>query len=282
MEYGQKVLKYKGRVVFEKMSMPYFKRLPKEFFEDEACFIFVNEGEFSIRSQDQYFTFKKDNAILAKCLNYFFETNEKQCQIGEGVEVIGVLLYPSLVEELFQFDLNTSTHSVDYNLKQFEVDALLLNYKNSINILLDHPELADENLLETKLKEFVLLITKSLNIPSQLDFLAAMFKPSYIPFKEIIHANLYADLSLEQLAKLSHLSLSSFKRKFKEVFDESPKKYITSKKVEKAAQLLKASEDRISDIAYDCGFENSSTFNRVFKSFHQLSPSAYRLSQNDK
>lgn len=280
MEYGQKFLKYKGRIVFEKFATPYFDRAPKEYFENEACFIFVNEGEFSVRTQDNYFNFKKGNSLIAKCLNYFFETNKVQRQSGEGIEVIGILLYPDLVEELFQFDLSKSTHTYDFNVKQIEVDALLLNFKQSVNILIDHPELADEVMIKTKLKEFVLLISKSISAPSQLDFLAAMFRPNHSTLKEVVLSNVYSNLSIDEYAKLCHMSTSTFKRQFQEVFDTTPKKFINQQKLKKAVQLLGKEEFRITDIAYECGFESLATFNRVFKGQFKKSPTNYKLELN--
>ena len=258
--------------------MPYFNRMPKEYFEDEACFVFVNEGEISVRSQTDYMNLNSHNAVLAKCLNYYFETNEKQQQSGDGVEVIAVIIFPALVEELFEFDLSTSNYSLDYNIKKIEVDRLLANFKESINILLDNPELADESIIKTKLKEFVLLMAKTQEAPSQLDFLAAIFKPLNIEFKSTIQHNLYANLTLDELARLCHLSTSSFKRKFKESFNTSPKKYISQKKVEKAAVLLKTDGLRVSDIAYDVGFDSLATFHRNFTATYGKSPSEYRLS----
>ena len=278
MIYEEKYLKYKDRIVFGKQSMPYFDRIPKEYFEDEACFVFVNEGEVSVRSQNDYMDLNKKQAVLAKCLNYFFETSARQQKSGDGVEVIAVILYPALVEEIFEFDLSQSNFSFDFNIKQVEVDRLLANFKESINILLDNPELADESIIKTKLKEFVLLMAKSQDAPSQLDFLAALFKPLDIEFKTTIQHNLYANLAIDELARLCHLSTSSFKRKFKETFDASPKKYISQKKVEKAAALLKSDSSRVSDIAYDVGFDSLATFNRNFSATYGLSPSEYRLS----
>jgi len=277
LEYGEKVLKYKDRVVFGKQSMRYFNRIPKQYTENEACFIFVNEGEFSIRSQEDYMNFDKSKALLAKCLNYFFETNDEQKKVGDGVEIIGIILYPSLVKELFEFDITTSDYSFDFNLKQIEVDLLLDNFRESISILLDNPELADDNLIKTKLKEFVLLISKSQEAPSHLDFLAALFRPNDVAFKSTIQHNLYSNLSLDELAALCHLSISSFKRKFRETFDLSPQKYIAKKKVEKAAELLKSPDLRVSDIAYDVGFDSIATFNRNFSGIYSKSPSEYRL-----
>lgn len=278
MKYEEKYIKYKDRIVFGKQSMPYFDRMPKEYFEDEACFVFVNEGEVSVRSQTKYMNLNKNNAILAKCLNYFFETDKKQKESSDGIEVIAVILHPSQVEELFDFDLSQSNYSIKYNIKQIDIDRLLINFKESINIMLDNPELADERMIETKLKEFVLLITKSQNAPSQLDFLSALFKPLDIEFKSTIQHNIYSNLTLYELSRLCHLSTSSFKRKFSEVFKVSPKKYISQKKIEKAAALLRSSSSRISDIAYDVGFDSLATFNRNFTAAYGKSPSEYRLS----
>ena len=167
---------------------------------------------------------------------------------------------------------------MEYNIKQIEVDRLLVNFKESISILLDNPELADESIIQTKLKEFVLLIAKSQNAPSQLDFLAALFKPLDIEFKSTIQHNIYANLSLEELARLCHLSTSSFKRKFEETFHTSPRKYLSKKKVEKAASLLKTNNSRVSDIAYEVGFDSLATFDRNFNIIYGKSPSEYRLS----
>lgn len=277
MNYEAKYIKYKGRIVFGKQTLPYFDRMPKEYFENEACFVFVNKGEISVRSQTKYMNLDINKAILAKCLNYFFETDKKQKKSNNIIEVIAVILHPSQVEELFEFDLSKSEYSLDYNIKQIEVDRLLANFRESINILLDNPELADERMIETKLKEFVLLITKSQNAPSQLDFLSALFKPIDIEFKSTIQHNIYSNLSLDELARLCHLSTSSFKRKFNTVFKSSPKKYISQKKIEKAAALLKSDNLRISDIAYDVGFDSLATFNRNFTSTYGKSPTEYRL-----
>lgn len=216
--------------------------------------------------------------MLAKCLNYFFEPIDNSLHCDDGIESIGIFLYPSLVNDLFEFDLTESSHNVAYNLKQVQVDRLLENYRHSIDILLDTPELADESIVRNKLKEFVLLISKSQEAPSQLDFLASLFKPNEVPFRSVIQNNLYANLSLVELAALSHLSISSFKRKFKEVFSESPKKYIAKKKLEKAATLLKANNSRVSEIAYEVGFDSLATFSRNFNNIYGKSPSEYRLS----
>ncbi len=281
MEFQEQVIKYKNRIVFIRLSMPFFNRTIKHYVEQEACFMFVNKGEVGVRAPEDYLMLNRSTAMLAKCLNYFFEPSPNKESCKDGIESVGIFLYPSLVKDLFAFDVSESTFRVNYNLKPFQVDALLSNYQESISLLLDNPELVDDNLIKTKLKEFVLLIAKSEQAPSELDFLAALFHPTDVAFKSVILQNLYSNLSLEELAALCHLSISSFKRKFKETFEESPKKFITRKKIEKAAELLQSSELRVSDIAYDVGFDSIATFNRNFTNIHGQSPSSFRLSLNE-
>jgi len=277
-EFKEQKILYKGRIVFIKLSMPFFNRTLKKYAEDEACFMFVNKGEVGVRSSEKYLLLNKNTSMLAKCLNYFFEPSKNIASRKEGIESIGIFLYPSLVKDLFGFDIANSNHTVDFNIKQIQVDRLLENYKESINILLDNPELVDDHIIKNKLKEFILIISKTQEAPTQLDFLSALFKPNEVDFKSTIHHNLYANLSIDELSSLCHLSISSFKRKFKIVFNDSPKKYISKKKIERAADLLKANNLRVSDIAFDVGFDSLATFNRNFTNIYGKSPSEYRLS----
>jgi AraC-like DNA-binding protein len=275
----QKVLKYKGQIVFERIVMSSFDRIPKMYQDNEACFMFINEGEFSVRTPDQFLSFDSGKALLAKCFDYFFEINKNQRAANDKIDAVGVLLHQDIVEELFEFDVTASPHAVDYNIKQIQIDGLLNNFKDSINMLLDHPELADEQLIKTKLKEFILLISKTLHAPSQLAFLSAMYKKNATEFRNAINHNLYSNLSIEEFAQLCGMSVSSFKRAFNNTYHESPKRYFAKMKLEKATKMLLSNDMRISEIAYDCGFETISTFNRSFKAHFGSSPSAYRLTQ---
>ena len=277
MESNAKYLTYKGQIVFGKQSMPYFDRMPKEYSENEACFVFINRGEVSVRAPEKYLDLNQKSGVLAKCLNYYFETKHQDRAADEDIEVIAVLLYPGILEQLFDFELAASVHSINYDIKQVVINELLDNFKRSVSLLIEHPELADEKIIEAKLKEFVLLMTKSQDITDQYEFLSNLFSPVNVSFKKVINQNLYANLSLDELAKLCHMSTSSFKRKFSAVYSESPKKYISRKKIEKAAQLLKSKDHRIFDIAYDVGFESVATFNRNFTNTYGKSPSEYRL-----
>ncbi len=274
-----KSIEYMGKIVFSKASVLAPVRDLKPFQDNEACFMFVNKGEFTIRTPDQLLDFKKDQGLLAKCFNFFVETTEQQRSNYDTMEFLGIFLFPEHVESLFDFHLSSSTKRVDFNAKQLPIDQLFKSFQDSVNILVDNPELTDQLMIETKLKEFVLLISKSQNL-SPIDFLASMFKLNPTEFHATIENNLYSSLSITHLAQLCTMSISSFKRKFNEEFGESPKKYIAKKKLQKAVNMLTKSDERISNIAYDCGYETISTFNRSFKSEYQVSPREFRANQN--
>ena len=273
----QKILSYKGKVVFEKIIVGNFKRLPKFFQETEACFMFVEKGHFQFRTPEKLFQFRTGEGVLAKCGNYFIEEQAKIPQEeGEEMKAIGAYFHPSIVKELFDNDLSLSTFTTNYDVTKVNIDGLMLHFIKSIEFLLDNPSISSDSMVMTKLKEFLLLLSKTENAPSIIDFVASLYQPYVYDFKVIIKQNLYANLSLTEMATLCGMSLSSFKRKFSNLYQESPAKYILRKKMEKAKALLPNKDTRISDVAYDCGFDTISTFNRSFKTYFGKKPSEFR------
>ena len=103
-----------------------------------------------------------------------------------------------------------------------------------------------------------------------------MFKANEYKLQEVIQAHLFDDLNLEDLAFLTGLSLSSFKRKFSAVYGTSPNKYIISKRLEKAQLLLRTTDLRISEIAYECGYSDVGYFTKTFQKYYNCSPSNFR------
>lgn len=269
--YNYKKLDYQGKTVFRKMVMGSFDRIEKYFQENEACFMFVDNGSMVLRTPYNTIEICDGEGLFAKCGNYFFEK-----QNSDQISLMAAYFYPEIVQQIFTENIFSSTYNPPYDAKRVVIDELLLNFKQNLSLLLDHPEIVDEHLLLTKLKEFILLLAKSENAPGVIDFVSSFFKPFEYEFKMIIENNKYADLSLDDLAKLCGMSLATFKRNFSEYYQTSPKQYLIAEKIKKASKLLLVPGNRISDIAYDCGFDTVSSFNRNFKKLMLQSPSEYR------
>lgn len=276
MEYGVKTLSFAGKVVFEKVTMPQFGRISKNFIENEACFMLVNQGGFDVRTPSEHFNISPQKALLAKCFDYFFEGKMKE-ENGFN-EAVGILLHKEVVEDLFDFSVEDNDYQNSFNATSIVVDQLLDNFKIGLELLIENPDMADEGIIATKLKEFVILISKKQN-QTPIEFLSGMFRINVTPFQKTIENNLFSSLSLADFALLCGMSRASFKRQFKELYAVSPKQYIISKKIAKSKKLLRLPNSRISDVAYEIGYESVTTFNRNFKSEVGMSPTEY-LSQN--
>ena len=84
------------------------------------------------------------------------------------------------------------------------------------------------------------------------------------------------NMSMSELADMCCLSVSTFKRRFKERIGGTPREWITSKRMELAHNMLSNSDITISALAKLCCFSNTSHFIEVFKSHYHTTPYAYR------
>ncbi len=93
---------------------------------------------------------------------------------------------------------------------------------------------------------------------------------------EFIAVNYQQTLDIEALARVAHLSPQHFARKFKAAMGLSPMEYLRNLRLEKAQNLLAASEDSIGHVASQCGFEDAAHFSRLFKEHYGSSPLEFR------
>lgn len=94
---------------------------------------------------------------------------------------------------------------------------------------------------------------------------------------QFIRDNLNDPLSIDQLSKHAHMSQAHFFRTFRTELGVSPVDFINAERIKLAKSLLRIPNKSIYDICFDCGFNNVSYFNKVFKRATQLTPSEYRL-----
>src|SRR5437899_7989877 len=95
---------------------------------------------------------------------------------------------------------------------------------------------------------------------------------------DYLRGNLDRQVKLEELAKVACFSEFHFHRIFSAVSGETLNNFTNRLRLEKAARLLRYSEQSLTDIALDCGFSSSATFSRAFLSGYDTSPSQFRKS----
>src|ERR1700741_194297 len=95
---------------------------------------------------------------------------------------------------------------------------------------------------------------------------------------DYLRRNLHRPVKLPELAHVACLSEFHFHRIFRAVSGETLNNFTNRLRLEKAARLLRYSEQSLTDIALDCGFSSSATFSRAFRSGYDTSPSQFRKS----
>jgi AraC family transcriptional regulator len=95
---------------------------------------------------------------------------------------------------------------------------------------------------------------------------------------QYIEEHLSEDVPLPALAELVGLSPYHFARAFKQSFGLPPHRYLTSRRIEKAKSLLAKPAVSVTQIGFDLGFSEVSSFTNAFRKHAGLSPTEYRRS----
>ena len=82
--------------------------------------------------------------------------------------------------------------------------------------------------------------------------------------------------SLGKLAKITHLSVTHFRRLFYEAFKETPAKYALRLRLNKARDMLENTDFTVTAIGLELGFYDQSHFVKAFRAIYKMTPTAYR------
>lgn len=158
-------------------------------------------------------------------------------------------------------------------------DNVLLSYFHSLLSYFPLPSPPSATLLRLKFEELIVNILSAGNhLPLRCYFneVCLCSKPS---IKEIMEANFFCNLSLDEFARLCARSLSTFKTEFQTVFQTTPGKWLQEKRLEYSRYLLETTNDSVDEICNLSGFENRSHFIRVFKNRYGFTPGKFSRSQ---
>jgi len=95
--------------------------------------------------------------------------------------------------------------------------------------------------------------------------------------RNFIHEHLDEVISLREVANFVNINANYLSEKFKQVTGINFVDYVAHQRFEKARDLLQDRQRRISEIAFEVGFQSLSQFNRVFKKLSGKSPTEFRV-----
>ena len=94
--------------------------------------------------------------------------------------------------------------------------------------------------------------------------------------KDLVHAKMEDDLSLDEMAQSVGLSTAHFARMFRKSTGQTPHQFVLRQRLERAKAMLRAPDARVLDVAVACGFKTQQHFAQVFRDLWGVSPTEYR------
>ena len=94
--------------------------------------------------------------------------------------------------------------------------------------------------------------------------------------KDLADARYSEPLGVDDLARRAGLSRAHFSREFRRAFGESPHAYLLTRRLERAAALLRATDRSVAEICFEVGLRGVGSFTSSFTRTYGMSPTAYR------
>ncbi len=145
-----------------------------------------------------------------------------------------------------------------------------------------HKALHPQSRLTTKGAQLLLLSLLSRLDPSETEIPLASNMATVLAerAKDYIRTNITRPISTSEVAKALECSDGYLGVAFRKTYGESPVNYILNVRVYVARELLAETRKSVGQIAQECGFTSMNYFARVFKRYHGISPTAYRMAHS--
>ncbi len=185
-----------------------------------------------------------------------------------------------ITQFLQQKPLITNTlPAVKHTCVLFDVNELVQVYAQAIMQILPNIKAVTSHFVQVKMTELLYLLDAQHHDFSS--FLYQAQQGTNRSIKAFMEANYDKPLKVEDYAYLTGKSISTFRREFKVRFGNTPQKWLTDKRLDKAYQVLSENRVSVTQVAYDIGYENVSHFIKAFKKKYHLTPKQLLLEQQN-
>lgn len=202
-----------------------------------TCFAGLCETAVPLKAGDQLIGYLRTGEVLAQA-----PTAQGYAKVVRQLEKLGVKMDSEKLKEAY-------FHSRVFSPKRYEAVLKLLQ------IFAQHLSMMANQ-----------IVFRSENAES----------PSIARARQYISEHHAEDLSLSAVAQAAHMSTFYFCKQFKKATGLSFTEYLSRVRVEKAKEQLLKPHVRVSEVAYEVGFQSLTHFNRVFKKLNGESPTDYR------
>lgn len=248
----------KTKINLSKNTISFLRTGTKEVIGDDKTVQIGNEHFLIIKSGNCLMTEKVSDSFKVYHSILFFFSDE---------EILHFL------EKYNQFSSNLKNHKSFYI---FEYDNFVQNFVDSLEQILKLPKKIQTNILKNKFEELMLYLIHQDNA----DFLYSLVQnidDKISRLNYIAENNKHNKLSLDELAFLCNMSVSTFKREFFKLYQKTPMKWFNEQRLNHVAFILKTKRNRPIELYEDAGYENFSNFVQAFKRQFGMTPKEYQI-----
>ncbi|MEM8896221.1 MAG: AraC family transcriptional regulator [Bacteroidota bacterium] len=214
----------------------------------------------------------------------FLVMNSGHCLMTEKIslsnqEYRSILLFFSdeaMLQFLEKYDLLSKSRSQEQFFEVYQYDQFITGFVASLVHISKMSTKEQDRLLKIKFEEIMLYLANQYGT----DFLNALIqskKPSLSHMEVVVERNKHNKLSLDELAFLSHMSVSTFKREFKSKYGEPPIKWFNEQRLHHIAALIQSGQKSPSEVFEEAGYDSLSNFIQAFKKQFGITPKQYQL-----
>ncbi|MFD2581185.1 helix-turn-helix domain-containing protein [Pedobacter vanadiisoli] len=262
-------MQYEAKYITEDIKLSCYE---DKFFKSDILFehhmlIWFISGETKIVQANATYIFKEGDIFLiprnqlATIINYPKD--------GKPHKTVVMHLSTARLREFYANLDSVYKTSESPKIYHFSNHPLLESCLSSLIPYFDIKELP-EHIASLKITEAISILRA---IDKSIDNILANFEePGKIDLAGYMEKNFMFNLPLEKFGYLTGRSLTTFKRDFSKVFNTTPQRWLTQKRLELAHYQFTQKQKRPIDVCYETGFENLSHFSYAFKKHFGYAP----------
>jgi AraC family transcriptional regulator, exoenzyme S synthesis regulatory protein ExsA len=248
--------------------------VPPEQFLAVHRFCYILKGKMEGHFGNKYYSVQAGQCGIMRKNYLGRHSDQKEASKVDKV----VFIFDDAFLQMFQ----EKHHIVAAKFKSAEpiipisVNKVLANFIASLSPYYNHEGVIDKAIFDLKREELLIILLQAQPEISGLLFDPA--PPEKIDLEEFMNQHYIFNVKLERFAYLTGRSLSAFKRDFKQIFNDTPNRWLVQKRLTTAYKLIKEGK-KPAQIFLDLGFEDLSHFCYAFKKRFGVTPTALATSR---
>ncbi len=240
---------------------------------DEHLLVWLISGETKILEAERSLRFGSGSTFLiprnqlATIINY--------PSGGQPHQAVAMHLSLEVLREIYGISGLKTTDKGKLGVYAFDRHPLLDGCLASLVPYFELKEKIPSEVAALKIKEAITILR---NTDAGIDQVLGNFSDPYkIDLEAFMERNFMFNMPLERFGFLTGRSLTTFKRDFQKIYQTSPQRWLTQKRLELARDQLLKTDRKPVDVYLETGFENLSHFSHAFKKQFGMSPSQLRM-----